>query len=117
MFSRSSHDPLPQGIRISTLHKTEHCFAQTKEIVQVYLEKPTSENWDIYVKKYIALLEHRFIERRKEFEEIADLAMNNNVFIGCYCPTKKNPDVYRCHTVLALKFMKDKYPDLIVKLP
>jgi hypothetical protein len=47
----------------------------------------------------------------------ADLANNNDVYLGCSCPTKRNPDVNRCHTVLALRFMKRKYPGLKVEIP
>ena len=37
--------------------------------------------------------------------------------IGCNCPTKANPDPNRCHTVLALRFMDERYPDLDVEYP
>jgi hypothetical protein len=39
------------------------------------------------------------------------------VYLGCSCPSRANPDVQRCHTVLALQFMKKKYPKLRVVLP
>jgi hypothetical protein len=86
-------------------------------MVVEYLHKPTDQTWENYGREYNLLLEHRFRTRRSEFDALAKLAMNTDVFLGCNCPTKKNPDVYRCHTVLALQFMKRKYPQLIVKFP
>ena len=64
-----------------------------------------------------ALLEKRFSSDRGPFDELAQTASAGDVFIGCNCPTRKNPDVKRCHTVLALKFMKKKYSRLKVDLP
>ena len=34
-----------------------------------------------------------------------------------FMPPAKNPDVQRCHTVLALRFMMKRYPQLEVLLP
>ena len=48
---------------------------------------------------------------------LAQLATDNDVFLGCNCPTKKNPIPGRCHTYLALEFMKMKYPKLDVEIP
>ena len=44
-------------------------------------------------------------------------AASNDVFLGCNCPTKKNPILGRCHTYLALEFMQKKYPSLDVVIP
>lgn len=33
------------------------------------------------------------------------------------CPTKKMPDVTRCHTWLALQFIRTVYPDVKVCVP
>ena len=40
-----------------------------------------------------------------------------DVLLGCSCPTKKQPDVNRRHTVQALAFMVERYPDLDVRFP
>jgi hypothetical protein len=45
------------------------------------------------------------------------MAQFHDVWLGCNCPTAKNPDVRRCHTVLALQFMKERYPALEVRIP
>ena len=66
---------------------------------------------------YLALLESRFEDDRAPFDELARLAKEGDVFLGCSCPTKKNPRVDYCHTYLALKFMKRKYRSLCVQLP
>ena len=41
---------------------------------------------------------------------LAEEAKVSDVYLGCSCPTAKNPDVRRCHTVLALKFMHAHAP-------
>lgn len=113
-----SDDPLPDGVCKDTRkHRKKQCLAPTKEMVLEYLKQPTSATWKRYEKKYMKLLRQRYRIRREEFDEIAILAKDNDVHLGCSCPTIDNPDVYRCHTVLALRFMKQKYPRLKVKFP
>jgi hypothetical protein len=51
------------------------------------------------------------------FEAIAEIATREDVWIGCSCPTKRNPDVRRCHTFLALEFRAERLPDLEVVWP
>ena len=46
-----------------------------------------------------------------------ELARRHDVYLGCNCPTARQPDVLRCHTVLALAFLRERYPDLSVRLP
>lgn len=43
------------------------------------------------------------------------LARRPDVYLGCSCPTKTNPDVRRCHTWLALEFIRERCPDLDVR--
>ena len=114
---RPDTDPLPQGIRQDTRRHTRHCLRPTKEMVERYLQSPTEREWQRYASDYLALLECRYREDRDQFDRLAALATENDVFLGCSCPTKKNPDIRRCHTVLALGFMKAKYPCLEVRLP
>jgi hypothetical protein len=61
------------------------------------------------------LLAARFADDRTPFDELAELARDNDVWLGCSCPTAKQPDVRRCHTTLALTFMKQHYRDLDVQ--
>jgi len=63
------------------------------------------------------LLEKRFVSERKRFDALAELARQQDVYLGCNCPTTRQPDVRRCHTALALAFLREHYPDLIVRLP
>jgi hypothetical protein len=81
------------------------------------LAGPTDPVWRAFSKKYLALLKQRFEEDRKPFDELAQLATDNDVFLGCNCPTKGNPVHGRCHTYLALEFMKERYPGLGVVIP
>ncbi len=55
--------------------------------------------------------------RPRHLRRTSALATDEDVFLGCNCPTAKNPDVQRCHTVLALKFMQERYPALEVAFP
>ncbi len=86
-------------------------------MVERYLQSPTEQEWQRYASDYLALLECRYCEDRDQFDRMAALATENDVFLGCSCPTKKNPDIRHCHTVLALGFMKTKYPGLEVRFP
>jgi len=115
--ARPVSDPLPDGIRIDTRKHRNHIFSPTTEIVQAYLKDPSLKAWGFYVLNYNLLLDRRYKERRAEFDELAELAMNTDVFLGCNCPTKRNPDVYRCHTVVASRFMQTVYRELDVRFP
>lgn len=114
---RPLSDPLPDGKRKDTRAHRRHCLSPTKEMVQEYLASPTPKAWREYEAKYRALLKNNFRMDRRPFDKLAALAMDEDVFLGCSCPTKANPDPKRCHTVLALRFMKTKYPKLKVQMP
>ena len=109
--------PLPDGIRQDTRHRTRHVLRPTKEIFEAYSANPTTEAWRKYEQDYLALLEERFRLERPRFDELAELATDNDVSLGCSCPTKKNPVPGRCHTYLALEFMQKKYQWLNVVIP
>jgi hypothetical protein len=64
-----------------------------------------------------AAVEERFGADREPFDALAALAADHDVYLGCSCPTQKQPRVERCHTYLALQFMADRYPHLKVVLP
>ena len=114
---RPPSEPLPNGIRKDTRHRTKHPLRPTKAIVEALLESPSEMGWQIFRSAYTSLLEDRFREDRSAFDDIAALATDQDVFLGCSCPTQKNPRVDHCHTYLALQFMKQKYPGLDVRLP
>lgn len=113
---------LPRGIRQDTRKHTRHVLRPTPEIVaEVFASARDAAAqeaaWRTYAALYRALLEERFAEDRAPFDRIATFARWHDVHLGCSCPSSKNPDVRRCHTVLALAFMKEHYPDLDVRMP
>jgi len=110
-------NPLPDGMRRDTRRHTKHILRPTYELVDAYVVKPTDAAWGRFRRGYLALLEARFQKDRAPFDELAEQATSANVFLGCSCPTKKNPIHGRCHTFLALEFMKKKYPGLTVIIP
>ncbi len=114
---READDPLPDGTRVDTRKHTRHCLRPTSELVEVALSINSPAGWAAFKGEYLQLLEQRWTSDRTPFDALADAARAERVSIGCNCPTKKQPDVERCHTVLALQFMKEKFPDLNVRFP
>jgi len=114
---RPAADPLPSGVRVDTRRHTGHCLRPARELVDVYLDDPSDEAWTRFAAAYRAGLEERIAADDAPFVALAERATEEDVYIGCSCPTRKNPDVHRCHTVLALHFMAEQYPDLEVVLP
>ena len=119
MYRRRPQDapPLPDGIRKDTRYNTRHILRPTQEIVEAYLANPTDAAWKKFRRAYLALLSERFHADRVPFEELAKLAIENDVYLGCNCPTKKNPVVGRCHTYLALEFMSGEFRNVKIVLP
>jgi hypothetical protein len=105
---------LPEGIRQDTRKHTRHCLRPDAADVAKYLAAPSPEAFEHFAKRYRQTVEARFAEDRTPFDALAELARQHEVHLGCSCPTKKNPDVRRCHTQLALSFMAEHYPDLRV---
>jgi len=83
--------PLPDGIRKDTRYATKHVLRPAREIVEAYLSNPTDAGWKEFCLEYLALLEERFRTDRTSFDELAVMATENDVYLGCNCPTKKNP--------------------------
>jgi len=109
---------LPRGIRQDTRKHTRHVLRPTKELVDSVLGRgATEEAWAEYPARYRAILDERFAANRKPFDRIAMFARFHDVHLGCNCPSSKNPDVRRCHTIVALAYMKERYPDLDVRMP
>jgi len=110
--------PLPTGIRQDTRWRCrKHPPHPDEALVKVNLAAPSDQAWHALRAAYWKELELRFGEDRTPFDDLAKLASENDVFIGCSCPTKTNPRVDRCHTFVALEFMRSKYPALKVELP
>jgi hypothetical protein len=94
-----------------------HALSPDGKRVEAFLDDPTEDAARRFAEEYDALLERRFAEDRTPFDALAEAARAGDVYIGCNCPTRKNPDLSRCHTVRALRFMKRKYPRLRVVMP
>ena len=114
---RPPGQPLPEGRRIDIRKHTRHVLRPEAELVVEFLKRPDAAAWRRYTVAYLALLEQRFAADRAPFDALAEEARVGDVYLGCNCPTNKNPEVKRCHTYLALGFMKKKYPKLKVVLP
>lgn len=109
---------LPRGVRQDTRKHTKHVLRPLPEMVDAVLGHADDDAaWRAFAKEYRALLGARFRDDRAAFDAIAARARTEDVYLGCSCPTAKNPDVRRCHTVLALAFMKERYPELDVRMP
>jgi len=115
--ARPPDDPLPEGSRQDTRKHTRHVLRPDAERVRAFLERPGEAAWTEFAAAYRTLLSDRFAADPRPFAAIAALASSGDVWLGCSCPTAKNPDVRRCHTVLALEFFAAHYPDLTVVLP
>jgi hypothetical protein len=117
---RPPDEPLPAGIRQDTRRHTNHCLRPTREIVEAYLATPDhlkKKAWSVFEQQYNKLIKRRYDEDRRPFDQLADLAQSQDVYIGCNCPTKQNPEPDHCHTILALRFMKSRYRRLDVHFP
>lgn len=115
--TRAQSEPLPRGERQDTRKHTRHILRPEAEMVTTFLTDPTARGFRTFRSRYLALLATRFEEDSKPFDDIAELCQRKDVYLGCNCPTNKQPDVNRCHTVLALEFFAKKYPHLDVVLP
>lgn len=104
---------LPKGLRQDTRKHTKHVLRPTEALVEAFLgHLGDDEAFTRFREGYLALLEARWLESRAAFEKLASEAESGDVWLGCNCPTAKNPDVARCHTTLAVAFMKERFPNL-----
>lgn len=109
---------LPRGIRQDTRKHTRHPLRPEPEMVAAVLGRPGDEHaWRDFARAYRAEIAARIAADPAPFDALAALARGADVYLGCSCPSKANPDVRRCHTVLALEIMRERYPDLDVRLP
>ena len=109
--------PEVAGIRMNTRKHTRHCLRPSVEVVTRFLDPNDAYGWDQFKEDYLSLVQQRFAENRSLFDQLAERARHEDVYLGCSCPTKSNPNVQHCHTWLALKFMAARYPDLEVIFP
>jgi hypothetical protein len=114
---RPPGEPLPDGKRVDTRKHTQHVLRPDAVLVRALFARPDAAGFERFEAAYLAGLRERYAADRKPFDALAAEAAGTDVYLGCNCPTAKQPDVMRCHTVLALRFMKEKYPKLRVLLP
>lgn len=115
---RPPDDPLPAGVRVDTRKHTRHVLAPQPDMVKDLLEDPSDpERVARFRAEYRALLERRMRTEGSRFDALARRAREEDVYLGCSCPTKRQPHVEHCHTVEALRFMQERYPELDVRLP
>jgi hypothetical protein len=111
---------LREGVRIDTRMHTRHCLRPARELVATLfaaLDAGRAGAWTTFARAYKALLDQRFATDRAPFDALAERARTRDVFLGCSCPTARVRDVRHCHTVLALRFLRARYPRLDVRLP
>src|SRR4051812_8710514 len=101
---RAADDPLPNGHRMDTRKHTQHVLRPETANVEALLADPSPAAFRAFARAYQALLEQRFQADRAPFDALAAEARTTDVYLGCSCPTSKNPSVLHCHTVLALRF-------------
>lgn len=114
---RPAGEPLPEGLRQDTRKHTGHVLRPDAAAVEALLAELSEDAWQAFAASYRALLEARAQSTPEAFDELARLAREGDLWLGCSCPTARNPDVRHCHTVLALEFMSRRYPDLEVRWP
>lgn len=114
---RPEGDPLPEGLRMDTRKHTKHVLRPEASEVERFLRDVNDASFARFAKAYQTLLEKRFKQERARFDAIFEAASQGDVYLGCSCPTAHNPRVEHCHTVLALRFMHEKYPKLRVVFP
>lgn len=115
-------DAVREGVRQDTRKHTRHCLRPDAALVATLLATPATgpereAAFRTFARAYRERLQQRFAADRAPFDALAALARTQDVFLGCNCPTAKNPDVRRCHTALALQFMVERYPDLPIERP
>ena len=114
---RPSDDPLPEGERQDTRKHTRHILRPSAELVARFLGQPDAAGFKAFQAGYLHLLAERWRDQRAAFDALRDLGLRTDVFIGCNCPTTKQPDVTHCHTYLALSFLAKHYPELKIQWP
>lgn len=106
---------LPEGVRQDTRKHTRHVLRPREQSVVAYLGGEMS--FEDFAADYRATVAARLEADPAPFDALARLATDQDVYLGCSCPSRANPDVRRCHTWLALELMRERYPSLEVRFP
>ena len=109
---------LPKGSRQDTRKHTKHVLRPNTALVEMFLSHPgDDEIFARFREGDLALRESRWKEDRAPFEKLAREAEQTDVWLGCNCPTAKNPLMLRCHTLQSLGFMHSRVPNLSIQWP
>ena len=111
---RPPGEPLPNGTRYDTRKHTRHVLRPTEAMVEQFLADPSEQGFRRFRRAYLEELGRRFTQQREAFDALADEARREAVYLGCNCPTARQPEVQHCHTWLALEFFARNYPELEV---
>lgn len=115
---RPPGEPLPRGVRLDVRKHVGHVLSPEPAMVEALLVDPADDRRAAaFARAYLALLARRYAADPTPFAELAARARTEDVYLGCSCPTRRQPDVRRCHTVLALRFLARKFPTLDVRMP
>jgi len=114
---RPADDPLPDGQRQDTRKHTRHILRPDSQAVATYLADPSNAAWETFASAYRDLLDRRRSKDPDAFDVLVHAATEGDLWIGCSCPTKKNPDVRHCHTYLALGYLAEHYEQLEISWP
>lgn len=104
-------------MRQDTRKHTRHILRPEANAVARYLRDPTASSWRSFAQDYRKLLGERYAGSPEAFEALRDLATEGDLWLGCNCPTAKNPDVRHCHTFLALQYLAERFPELEIQWP
>ncbi len=103
---------------MDTRKHTRHVLRPEATLVDAFLKDAADDDrWNAFKRGYQALLSRRYAADAAAFEALAAQARDGDVHLGCACPTKRQANVHRCHTVLALHFMQQHFADLDVRFP
>lgn len=110
------HPEHVDGIRQDTRKHTRHILRPPGPLVERFLGDP-SLDFGEFRGEYTQTVAERFARDPRRFHDLAELADRHDVYLGCSCTTKRQPDITHCHTWLALEFMRDTFPGLDVRFP
>ena len=79
---RPPDDPLPGGVRQDTRKHTRHVLRPEPNEVARYLADPSDAAWERFARAYRALLARRRGEFAQDFDDLAGLARQGDLWLG-----------------------------------
>jgi len=110
---RPEGNPLPEGVRVDIRKHTKHFLRPTRQRRGVP-ERPGRRAFRQFSARYDPTC--RPVSPKNGARSTpCGTGRKRRRLPRMHCPTRTNPEVTRCHTVLALGFMKRKYPRLPIR--